>query len=216
MTTTNHRFVIGAVAAAVTVPLLGAFAVSQASYDAPETTAPAKAKAVSFDFDVSEDATRFRFDDAPVFDDGMPAAGNGFVTQGFIYEDDTLNEGDGDGVIVDADGTASPEFPGQVIGEWTCYGTMINGGARETEDAWVVSTQVYEFEDGSTLISAGSELPPGAGTQTRAITGGTGDYAGASGEIAQTSTGFNGSEGINVDFSVDLIGKPGQHGNYGH
>lgn len=211
MTTTNHRFVLGTVAAAVTVPLLGAFAVSQARSFSPETTAPAKAKTVSFDFDVSEDATRFRFDDAPVFDDGMPAAGNGFVTQGFIYEDGTLTEGDG--VIVDADGDASPEFPDQVIGEWTCYGTMINGGARETEDAWVVSTQIYEFEDGSTLISSGSELPPGAGTQTRAITGGTGDYVGARGEIAQTSTGFNGSEGINIDFSVELIGKPGQHGH---
>lgn len=69
-----------------------------------------------------------------MFDDGLPDYGNGFVTQGFIYEDGT--RGAHDGVVVDDDGTGQPEFSDKVIGEWTCYGYFIGEGARETDDAW--------------------------------------------------------------------------------
>ena len=34
-------------------------------------------------FDVAEDLSRFVHDESPVFDDGMPAYGNAFVTQGY-------------------------------------------------------------------------------------------------------------------------------------
>lgn len=162
--------------------------------DTPET--------VTLDVDVAEDGTRFVFDDAPLFDDGLPAYGNSFVTQGFIYEDGTL--GDTDGVIIDDDGNAAPEFPDEVIGEWTCYGTFIGDGAHETTDPWVVTTQIFEFDDGSSFVSVGTELPQQAGTIARAITGGTGDYATASGQLDQTTNGHNATDGVNADFSVTL------------
>ena len=41
-------------------------------------------------FDIAEIGTRFVFDEAPVFDDGFPAYGNAFVTEGYIYEAGTL------------------------------------------------------------------------------------------------------------------------------
>lgn len=44
-------------------------------------------------FDVAEDLSRFVFSPAPVFDDGMPAYGNAFVTQGYIYPAGTLDGG---------------------------------------------------------------------------------------------------------------------------
>ena len=44
-------------------------------------------------FDVAEDITRFVFAAAPVFDDGLPAYGNAFVTQGYIYPAGTLSNG---------------------------------------------------------------------------------------------------------------------------
>ena len=59
--------------------------------------------------DIAEDGTRFVFDEAPVFDDGMPAHGNPFVTQGYVYPAGTLTETTG----VNPDGT--PEFPDRVI-----------------------------------------------------------------------------------------------------
>src|SRR5690606_5943756 len=36
----------------------------------------------SLEIDISENMSRFSFDEAPVFDDGMPAFGNDFITQG--------------------------------------------------------------------------------------------------------------------------------------
>ncbi|WP_375552207.1 hypothetical protein [Rhodophyticola porphyridii] len=44
-------------------------------------------------FDVAEDLSRFVYASAPVFDDGMPAYGNAFVTQGYIYPAGTLDGG---------------------------------------------------------------------------------------------------------------------------
>lgn len=138
-------------------------------------------EATTLDVDVAEDGTRFVFDDEPVFDDGLPAYGNSFVTQGFIYQDGTLDATNG--VLIDDDGNAAPEFPDKVIGEWTCYGTFIGDGAHETIDPWVVTTQIFEFDDGSSFVSVGTELPQQAGTVTRAITGGAGDYATAAGQL---------------------------------
>jgi hypothetical protein len=46
-------------------------------------------------FDVAEDHTRFHFDERPVFEDGMPKAGNPFVTQGYIYPAGMLDGKDG-------------------------------------------------------------------------------------------------------------------------
>ena len=40
--------------------------------------------AEAFSFEVAENGTRFAFDEAPVFDDGMPGYGNPFVTEGYI------------------------------------------------------------------------------------------------------------------------------------
>ena len=50
-------------------------------------------------FDVAEDQTRFVFASAPVFEeDGYPAHGNPFVSQGYIYPAGTL-EGNATGVL---------------------------------------------------------------------------------------------------------------------
>lgn len=201
MSNISTRFAVIVTAVVITVPLLGALAVRQADADRPGV-APSPGPVQPFEFDVAEDGTRFVFADQPVFNDGLPAAGNGFVTQGYIYEDGTL--GPHDGVVIDAAGEAQPEFPNKVIGEWTCWGYFIGEGAHATTDSWVATTQIFEFSDGSTLTSIGTELPQQAGTVDRAITGGTGTYAEARGEIAQTTNGHNDTEGVNADFVVDL------------
>ncbi len=80
------------------------------------STAAFAAPAIST-FEVAEDHTRFAFAPAPVFDDGMPAHGNPFVTQGYIYPAGTLSEGVS-GTLEDG----SPAFPDKVLGTWTCDG----------------------------------------------------------------------------------------------
>lgn len=143
-------------------------------------------------FDVAEDGTRFIWDEAPVHDDGMPAYGNAFVTQGYLYPEGTLScDDEGCNGVLD---NGEPEFPELVIGEWTCRGYMIGDGARTTTGPWVISTQVYNFgeEYGSqTLVTEGYELADLNTSITRAITGGTGKYALARGEQRQVLLGFH-------------------------
>lgn len=154
-------------------------------------------------FDVAENATRFVFDPDLLHDDGLPAYGAWFVTQGYIYPADTLDETNG----VNPDG--SPEFPDQVLGQWLCRGVFIGDGARTTSGSWVVTTQTYNFGDvdgQATLVSDGHELADVGVAIDRAVIGGTGPFAGAGGTATQSLLGFNVVEGVNLEFELALEG----------
>ena len=150
-------------------------------------------------FDVAEDISRFVFSAAPVFDDGMPAYGNAIITQGYLNPTRTLDGGD-EGTLPNGD----PAFPDLVIGEWTCDGYFVGDGMRTETGAIVMTRQVYRFNDGDVLISHGAELVDAGVTVTRAVTGGTGDYADAPAEINQVLLGM--SEGYGVRLQIELVG----------
>lgn len=155
-------------------------------------------------FDVAEDHTRFSFDEAPVFEDGMPKAGNAFATHGYIYEEgffDMYDEG------VDEQG--QPIRPDQVIGEWTCRGYFVGDGANTKTGPWVISTQTFDFYDkpgyhenqdrtfGKSMVTTeGYELVDTNRIVVRAITGGTGPYSTIKGEHRQSSFGMGRFTGI--------------------
>lgn len=153
-------------------------------------------------FDIAEDGKRFVWD-KPVFDDGLPAHGATYISQGYIYPEGTLSaEVDG----VNADGSA--EFPDKVLGQWSCYGWYIGDAAHATEGPWVLSTQLYQFgsEWGAvTLVSEGYVIANTGGTVERAITGGTGPFANVRGQLADTNLGFNETEGGNARYEVTLV-----------
>lgn len=163
--------------------------------------------AIADGVDIAEDGTRFSFDvNGPLLENGYPAYGNAFVTQGYLYPKGTLGESNG----VLADG--SPEFPGLVLGTWTCWGFLIGDGADTVEGPWVISTQLFEFDDDTgvtdTFVTVGTEAPPGNPAVARAVTGGTGRYATARGQVSQKAVGFNASAGVNLTVDVELIGAP--------
>ncbi len=148
--------------------------------------------------DVAEAGTRFIFDEAPVFeDDGMPAYGNSFVTEGYLYPAGTLSETNG--VLP----SGEPEFPDLVIGKWTCRGYFVGDGAHTTTGPWVVTTQIYEL-DGEIITTEGSELSDFGVAGKRAITGGTGPFSRARGEMSQTLIGFNETMGVNLQVTLDV------------
>ena len=158
-------------------------------------------------FDVAESMPKFMFDEAPVLPSGLPAYGNPFITQGYIYPYGTLEGTNG----VMADG--SPEFPDLVIGEWTCRGYFVGNGAETTTGPWVITTQLYDFYEEAgyaagkqstrtTLVTEGYELADVDIEGTRAVTGGTGKYKRARGEARQTLLGFNAGEGVNLRFKI--------------
>ena len=151
--------------------------------------------------EISEDMNQFVFDESKTFDDGMPAHGSSFVTKGFVYPAGTLDGSNG----VNADGT--PEFPEAVIGEWLCFGTMINDAAHATGGAWVVSTQIINLSDelgGESIVTTGYEFADDS-LVARAISGGTGKYAEARGEAKQSFVGLNATEGVVLTVELDIV-----------
>ena len=122
-------------------------------------------------FDIAEDLSRFVFAAEPVFDDGMPAFGNPFVTQGYIYPAGTL-DGGVEGTLPNGDAA----FPDLVIGEWTCDGYFVGDGMRTETGAIVMTRQVYRFDNGDLLISHGPELVDAGVVVTRAGNGWYGHF----------------------------------------
>lgn len=162
----------------------------------------AVAQTQTLQVEVSEDMNRFAFDQSKTYEDGFPAHGSGFVTQGYVYPAGTLDGSNG----VLADGSA--EFPELVIGEWICYGYMINDAGHATEGAWVVSTQIINLDrehGAQSIVTTGYEFADDT-EAVRAVAGGTGAYAEARGEAVQVFTGLNASEGVVLSIALTLSG----------
>jgi hypothetical protein len=155
-------------------------------------------------FDIAEDGTRLVWADQPVFTDRHTAYGAPFLTQGYIYPTGVLSAvADG----VNADG--SPEFPEHVVGEWTCYGWYVGGGSRATTGPWILATQIFQFGNAwgaVTLVSEGYGAIANGNVVARAITGGTGPFATARGEMRATPLGINETSGSNARYEVRLAG----------
>ena len=138
--------------------------------------------------DIVENPRKFSFDETPVFEDGSPAYGGEFVTQGFIYPKGTLEMGDG----VDAEG--NPQFPDLVMGTWFCRGWHVGNGARTETGPVVVTHQIFNFGEkfgAKTITTDGLELADIGEPVKRAITGGTGRFRRAKGEQVQILEGLN-------------------------
>jgi hypothetical protein len=140
----------------------------------------------------------------------QPVRGTTFVTEGYLYANGTLTcaEGACDGVVYDAEGNPAPEFPDQVVGTWTCYGTF-TGDATTTSGPLLVSTQYYDLGDGpgaDMIVTSGWELADVGVPVSRAIIGGTGDHASASGIQTQTLLGINNGDTVIGDAPVAGVG----------
>lgn len=143
--------------------------------------------------EVAEDGHRFAFGQERLHEDGMPDYGTPFVTEGYLYPAGTLNGTNG---VLD---NGEPEFPDEVIGTWTCWGWMIGDGMYTETGAWVVSNQIYQFNEAygnASIMTDGFELADVDVEASRAITGGTGDFVAVSGEQTQTLHGFNERDGV--------------------
>jgi hypothetical protein len=127
----------------------------------------------------------------------MPAYGNAFVTQGYVYPAGTL-----DGGVEGTTPEGAPAFPDKVIGTWTCDGYYVGDGFRTETGTVVITRQVIVFDNGDLLITQGPELAETDVAIVRAVTGGTGDYADAPAEIHQTLLGM--SEGYGVRLQMEF------------
>ncbi|MEJ8561703.1 hypothetical protein QTO30_11055 [Yoonia sp. GPGPB17] len=149
-------------------------------------------------FDVAEDHTRIHMAAAPVHENGMPAHGNAFVSQGYIYPEGTLSDGTV-GVLEDG----SPAFPDLVLGTWTCDGFFVGEGGNATTGVWIISRQTFAFNDGATVVTQGTEIADIGQPNLRPVTGATGDFAKMGGGLTQTTLGFNDFWGLSATYSFE-------------
>ena len=129
------------------------------------------------------------------------------MTKGYIYESGTLTcaEGACNGVLYDEAGNPSPEFPDKVLGTWTCCGVHLEETATLETGAMVATTQILDLGESAgsdMIVSEGFELIDLDTPFTRAITGGTSDYAGANGVQTQTFIGLNNAETVIGDIPL--------------
>ena len=149
-------------------------------------------------FDVAEDHTRIHMAAAPLHENGMPAHGNAFVSQGYIYPEGTLADGTV-GVLEDG----SPAFPDLVLGTWTCDGYFVGEGGNATTGVWIISRQTFAFNDGATVVTQGTEIADIGQPNLRPVTGATGDFADIDGGLIQTTLGFNDFWGLSATYAFE-------------
>jgi hypothetical protein len=188
------RFVVVAALVVVVAAVAAYAALPSAATDAKRATEVLR-------FDVAEDPTRFVFSPTPVDEGGLPAYGNYFITQGYLYPEGTLNGSDG--VLP----TGKPEFPNKVLGEWTCWGSHVGQGAKTKTGPIVVTTQLFRLGRRSgnrTIVTEGYELADVGVPVTRAITGGTAGFRSAEGEQVQRLLGFGSANGVKLRVALRL------------
>jgi hypothetical protein len=160
-------------------------AAAQMNANAPER--------IEFVVDVAEDMDLFVEPRIPV---GVePLRGSFFVTEGKIFPYGTIPATNGS--------EFNPKTVSGAIGTWFCKGTfLVKGSEFDKNSAAVLSDQMYLFRDGTqSIATTGTE---GAGTTVRPVIGGTGNYAGYTGEQTQEFLGFNKTGGVNLRVTVKL------------
>ena len=156
------------------------------------------------EIEIAENGKRFIPDEEPIFDDGLPAAGAEFITDGYIYPAGTLtcNNNECNGVLE----SGEPEFPDLVMGKWVCRGWHISDGAHTETGPIVVTKQTYQMADGSLITTDGFELSDFDTEVWRAVTGGTGQFLNVRGQQQQSLLGWNGSVGVGLRVRLVLLG----------
>ena len=156
-------------------------------------------------FDVAIDISTFSLNNNDPADPKNPRRGSTFIVYGKIFPAGTIPSGVS---------SFDPNQPGS-IGNWVCrgvfladYADVISGAAALT----VHTTQLWMFPtDDTMLVTEGLEGNVGVSTH-RVVTGGTGDYGGASGQVMQQTIGLNqdgkGLFDLRFTFQIDVLGNP--------
>jgi hypothetical protein len=176
-----------------------AFAQAAPTQEAADGDGARKREPFTFTIDVAEDLAGKFVPTLVKPEHGQPERGSFFITEGRLFPAGTI-QGDGS--------TFHPAQSGH-IGIWVCRGTHLVAASQIPDAAlWVSSAQLFVIgrQGKEQLATEGIE---GKGTVTRIVTGGTGNYAGWTGEQVQTFLGFNPTGGVNLRVTFKLY-PPGR------
>jgi hypothetical protein len=148
---------------------------------------------IEFTIDVAEDMNLFVEPRVPVGTE--PLRGSFFVTEGKIFPAYTIPTTGGD--------QFDPQKVTGDIGRWFCKGTfLVSGSVFDKSAQSVLTDQLYLLaDDKRSIATTGIE---GNSEVVRAVIGGTGPYAGYTGEQTQQFLGFNKTGGVNLRVTVRL------------
>jgi hypothetical protein len=135
-------------------------------------------------YDVACDARTFRLNKSGTLLDAR--RGDGFIVQGKIYPAGTIPAGG----TMDNPGSFDPDTAPGSIGTWICRGTFNSdiGDILKGAHPHLYSTQLHLFNSGGGFVHEG---PEGGAPQLRALLGGMGGFAGATGEVLEEPIGVN-------------------------
>lgn len=148
---------------------------------------------MEFTVDLAEDMNLFVESHVPVGTE--PLRGSFFVTEGKIFPAGTIPSTGGD--------QFDPNTVAGSIGVWFCKGTfLVKGSLFDKTPMAVLTDQVYLLpNDKQSIATTGTE---GSAPTIRAVIGGTGAYAGYTGEQRQEFLGFNKTGGVNLRVTITL------------
>jgi len=148
---------------------------------------------VEFTVDVAEDMDLFTEPRVPIGTE--PLRGSFFITEGKIFPVGTIPNSNG--------GQFDPKTTAGAIGTWFCKGTfLVSGSVFDKSPIAVLSDQLYLFpNDTQSIATTGTE---GSGETVRPVIGGTGEFAGYTGEQRQEFLGFNKTGGVNLRVTIKL------------
>lgn len=144
-------------------------------------------------FDIALDATTMAGVGLPPM--GPPQRGNTFIILGKIFPSGTLLPGSQQNDPNDASN----------IGDFYCRATFANNIPTAPELPELFDTQLFRFSPQNQLTTEGVESAAPGTVWTRAITGGTGIYLGASGSETIRVIGTNASGGFNERVVFKLV-----------
>jgi hypothetical protein len=148
---------------------------------------------IEFTVDVAEDMSLFAEPRVPVGTE--PLRGSFFITEGKIFPAGTIPGISGD--------QFDPNAAAGSVGTWFCKGTfLVKGSLFDKTPMAVLSDQLYLLSnDNQSIATTGTE---GSAPTVRAVIGGTGPYAGYTGEQRQEFLGFNKTGGVNLRVKITL------------
>ena len=148
---------------------------------------------IEFTIDVAEDMKLFVEPRVPTGSE--PLRGSFFVTEGKIFTAGTIPNTNGE--------QFDPNTITGSIGTWFCKGTfLVAGSVFDKNRLSVLTDQLFLFpNDQQSIATTGTE---GAGFTVRPVVGGTGQYAGYTGEQRQEFLGFNKTGGVNLRVTIKL------------
>ena len=157
----------------------------------------------TFTIDVAEDCRTGVVNSANPHEDTsvVNSVGDTLIVAGTIYPGGTLHSGTQNN---------SPDDPGS-IGEWRSRATLLanwNGNTNLFDGSPIAfATMLYSLNNGrDSLVSEG--LVPNVGLSVkRAVIGGTGSFAAASGEVRHQNLGTNATACFNYRFTFKLSDK---------